>query len=190
MMMTLSKPHAVLIGLIALITISGLAYTLYGMKPASSNASAPGAPEAKVDGECAQANSVTRRLKPLAKGELAALAIIDKPQNLPDLAFNNAEGKPVTLKDFRGKTILLNLWATWCAPCRHEMPALNTLQTSLGSDRFEVVAINIDTRNLDKPAQWLKDNAITNLSYYADPQAKIFQDLKRIGKAVGMPASS
>jgi thiol-disulfide isomerase/thioredoxin len=183
-MMTLFKKRAVIIGFAALIITSGVAYTLYGMKPVSSNAS-----QEVASLECKAAQIMSKSLKPLAKGEIAALTIIENPTPLPDLAFVNAENKPLTLKDFRGKTILLNLWATWCAPCRHEMPALDKLQASLGSDRFEVVAVNIDTRNLEKPAQWLKDNAITKLGYYADPQAKIFQDLKRIGKAVGMPAT-
>ena len=74
--------------------------------------------------------------------------------------------------------MLLNLWATWCAPCRQEMPALDKLQAELGGPDFEVVAVNIDTRNLDKPRRWLEDAGVTRLAYYADPQAKVFQDLR------------
>ena len=85
--------------------------------------------------------------------------------------------------------MLLNLWATWCVPCRKEMPALDALQGKLGSDTFEVVAVNIDTRNLDKPKTWLQEVGITKLGYYADPSAKVFQDLKAIGKAFGMPTT-
>jgi thiol-disulfide isomerase/thioredoxin len=69
------------------------------------------------------------------------------------------------------------------------MPALDALQAKLGSDRFEVVAVNIDTRNLDKPKTWLQEVGITKLGYYADPSAKVFQDLKAIGKAFGMPTT-
>jgi thiol-disulfide isomerase/thioredoxin len=103
--------------------------------------------------------------------------------------FADADGKPRALSDFRGRTVLLNLWATWCVPCRKEMPALDALQAKLGSDRFEVVAINIDTRNLEKPRAWLQEVGITKLGYYADPSAKVFQDLKAIGKAFGMPTT-
>ena len=85
--------------------------------------------------------------------------------------------------------MLLNLWATWCVPCRKEMPALDALQAKLGDDRFEVVAVNIDTRNLDKPRTWLGEVGVTRLGYFADPSAKVFQDLKAIGKAVGMPTT-
>ena len=107
----------------------------------------------------------------------------------PSSPSTDADGKPRTLADFRGRTVLLNLWATWCVPCRKEMPALDALQAKLGGDDFEVVAVNIDTRNLDKPKAWLKEVGIKRLGYYADPSAKVFQDLKAIGKAFGMPTT-
>ena len=85
--------------------------------------------------------------------------------------------------------MLLNLWATWCVPCRKEMPALDALQGKLGGDRFEVVAVNIDTRNLDKPKAWLQEVGVKRLGYYSDSSAKVFTDLKAIGKAFGMPTT-
>ena len=98
-------------------------------------------------------------------------------------------GSSRRLSEWRGRTVLLNLWATWCIPCRQEMPALDALQDKLGGEKFEVVAVNIDTRNLDKPRIWLKDDGVGWLSYYADPSAKVFQDLKIAGKATGMPTT-
>jgi thiol-disulfide isomerase/thioredoxin len=142
-----------------------------------------------ADASCKPAAELAKRLAPLARGEVAAVAIASEPKRLPELAFTGADGKPRTLADFQGRTILLNLWATWCVPCRKEMPALDALQAKLGSDRFEVVAVNIDTRNLDKPKTWLQEVGITKLGYYADPSAKVFQDLKAIGKAFGMPTT-
>ena len=85
--------------------------------------------------------------------------------------------------------MLLNLWATWCVPCRKEMPALDALQQRLGGPDFEVVAVNIDTRDPDKPKAFLKELGIRKLAYYADPTAKTFQDLKAIGRAFGMPTT-
>jgi thiol-disulfide isomerase/thioredoxin len=85
--------------------------------------------------------------------------------------------------------VLFNLWATWCVPCRKEMPALDALQGKLGGPDFEVVSVNIDTRNLDKPQAWLKEVGINRLTSYADPSAKVFQELKAIGKAFGMPTT-
>jgi thiol-disulfide isomerase/thioredoxin len=133
--------------------------------------------------------AVAGRLAPLARGEVAAVNVAKEPAPLPNLAFAGPEGQPMTLADLKGRTVLLNLWATWCAPCRHEMPALDKLQADLGAKDFEVVAVNIDTRNLEKPKAWLKEAGVTRLAYYADPQAKVFQDLRQIGKAVGMPTT-
>jgi thiol-disulfide isomerase/thioredoxin len=74
-------------------------------------------------------------------------------------------------------------------PCRQEMPALAELQNKLGGSDFEVVAVNIDTRDAEKPKAWLKEVGIQNLAYFADPTAKVFQDLKEVGKAFGMPTT-
>jgi thiol-disulfide isomerase/thioredoxin len=142
-----------------------------------------------VDSSCRPAAELVKRLAPLARGEVAAVGIASDPKRVPDLVFMDADGKPRTLGDFRGKTVLLNLWATWCVPCRKEMPALDALQIKLGGDTFEVVAVNIDTRNLDKPKAWLREVGIGKLGYYADSSAKVFQDLKAIGKAFGMPTT-
>src|SRR5205807_2579664 len=83
----------------------------------------------------------------------------------------------------------LNLWATWCIPCRKEMPALDALQARLGGPNFEVLAINIDTPASAKPRAWLKEAAIARLAYYADPSAKVFQELKLAGKVFGLPTT-
>src|SRR3954452_1438905 len=141
------------------------------------------------DSDCAGAVDLARKLGPLAHGEVAALTMATSPVKLPDLAFEDAEGKPRKLSEWRGKTVLVNLWATWCVPCRKEMPALDSLQTKLGGKDFEVVAVNIDTRDPEKPRNFLKEANLTQLSYFADSKAKVFQDLKSIGKALGMPTS-
>jgi thiol-disulfide isomerase/thioredoxin len=141
------------------------------------------------DPACQQAVALSRKLAPLAQGEVAALTMATNPLKLPDLAFEDADGKPRKLSDWRGRTVLVNLWATWCVPCRKEMPALDTLQTKLGGPEFEVVAVNIDTRDPEKPKNFLKDANLTRLGYFADPKAKVFQELKGIGRALGMPTS-
>jgi thiol-disulfide isomerase/thioredoxin len=120
---------------------------------------------------------------------VAALAAVTRPILVPDLAFRDAGGTERRLSEWRGRTVLFNLWATWCLPCRKEMPALDELQAKLGDGEFEVVAVNIDTRDPDKPKAWLDEVGITRLAYYADPSAKVFQDLKQAGKAFGMPTT-
>jgi thiol-disulfide isomerase/thioredoxin len=141
------------------------------------------------DPACRGAVDLARRLAPLAHGEVAALTMATAPLRLPDLTFEDANGKPKKLSDWRGRTVLVNLWATWCVPCRKEMPALESLQTRLGGASFEVVAVNIDTRDPEKPKNFLKQANLTRLGYFSDPKAKVFQDLKAIGRALGMPTS-
>jgi thiol-disulfide isomerase/thioredoxin len=141
------------------------------------------------DSACAAAVDLSRRLTPLVHGEVAALTMATAPLRLPDLAFDDSDGKPRKLSDWRGRMVLVNLWATWCVPCRKEMPALDRLQGRLGGKNFEVVAINIDTRDPEKPRNFLKEANLTRLDYFSDQKAKVFQDLKAIGRALGMPTS-
>ncbi len=142
-----------------------------------------------ADASCGAAVKTAGRLAPLSRGEVAAVAIATDPQRLPDLTFRDGGGRDRTLAEWRGRTVLFNLWATWCVPCRKEMPALDALQGRLGGANFEVVAVNIDTRALDKPQAWLKEVGINRLGFFADPSAKVFQDLKAAGKAFGMPTT-
>jgi len=144
---------------------------------------------ALADAPCASALDLAKKIAPLAKGEVAALTVATKPRQLPDLTFVDAEGKTKKLSDWKGRTVLVNLWATWCVPCRKEMPALDNLEGRLGSDKFAVVAVNIDTRDPEKPKAFLKDNNLTRLGYYSDAKAKVFQELKTMGLALGMPTS-
>lgn len=141
------------------------------------------------DPTCAPAVALSKRLEPLARGEVAGLTMAKTPLKLPDLAFMDAEGQPKKLSDWRGRTVLVNLWATWCVPCRKEMPALDSLETKLGSEDFQVVAINIDTRDAQKPKAFLKEGNMNRLDYFTDATAKVFQDLKGVGRALGMPTS-
>jgi thiol-disulfide isomerase/thioredoxin len=166
---------AVLIG--AVIGLAGV----YGIGGLKRNAAG--------DPACRGAVDLARKLAPLAHGEVAALTMATVPLRLPDLTFEDAGGKPKKLSDWRGRTVLVNLWATWCVPCRKEMPALEGLQAKLGGPDFEVVAVNIDTRDSEKPKNFLKEANLTRLGYFSDPKAKVFQDLKAIGRALGMPTS-
>jgi thiol-disulfide isomerase/thioredoxin len=142
-----------------------------------------------ADGVCAAASKTAESVAPLAKGEVAAMSIAKTPEPMPEVVFYDANGARKTLADFRGKTILLNLWATWCVPCRQEMPALDRLQKETGSDRFEVVAINIDTSRLERPKALLNEIGVKNLAYYSDPKADIFFQLKQTGKVMGLPTT-
>ncbi|MFZ5739387.1 MAG: thiol:disulfide interchange protein TlpA [Pseudomonadota bacterium] len=188
--MTESQPNSVpprragrltiLLATIAVLVVAGAA-GIYGIGGLQRNAGG--------DPVCRPAVALAQQLKPLVRGEVAAVTMASSPLRLPDLAFTDGAGEPKKLSDFRGRTVLVNLWATWCVPCRKEMPALDDLQAQLGSERFEVVAINIDTRDPAKPRKFLDEEKLTRLNYFADPTAKVFQDLKSVGRALGMPTS-
>jgi thiol-disulfide isomerase/thioredoxin len=161
---------------IILVVIAGV----YGIAHRRSN---------PADAACQAAVNTAKRITPLVHGEVAALSPAQTPFRLPNLAFKDAQGRDVMLADWHGRGILLNLWATWCVPCRREMPALDALQAILGGPDFQVVAVNIDTRDPQKPLAFLKEVGITHLAYYSDPSARIFEDLKAAGKAFGMPTT-
>lgn len=154
---------------------------VYGIGTLTGNAG--GAPE------CRPAVDLAKKVAPFAIGEVAAVNVAKTPLKVPNLAFQDAGGKPVKLADFQGRTVLLNLWATWCVPCREEMPTLDKLQGELGGPDFQVVILNIDTRNPQRPKDFLKEIGVKHLTYYADPEAQSFQDLKDIGRAFGMPTT-
>src|SRR5580700_3138715 len=118
----------VVIGTVLIGAVIGFA-GVYGIGGLKRNASG--------DPACRPAVDLARKLAPLAQGEVAALTMATTPLRLPDLAFEDAGGKLRKLSDWRGRTLLVNLWATWCDPCRKEMPALEALQTRLGRPDFE-----------------------------------------------------
>lgn len=154
---------------------------LYGMFAGGGKDRSPG--------ECAASRASAERLKPLARGQVAGLGVSTTPRVMPRLDFEGPAGIRTSLADLRGKTLLLNLWATWCIPCREEMPALDQLQAKLGGVDFEVIAISIDTTRLDKRAAFLSEAGVKSLTFYADPTAEVFQVLKKAGKVVGLPTT-
>lgn len=114
-------------------------------------------------------------------GAMAAFVTRKAPEALTDITFTDGAGNPLKLSDFKGRTVLLNIWATWCAPCREEMPALDRLQKTLGSDKFEVVALSIDRQGIDASRKFLTEVKASNLKLYVDPTAKQGTALKLVG---------
>src|SRR5262245_4803308 len=172
---------------LAVVVAGGFAGVVIGLAAVYGSSALLGNPAG--DATCRPAVETATRIAPLAKGEVAAVAVAGKPLRLPALRVRDNGGADKHRPDWPRRTIPVNLWATWCVPCRKEMPALDALQAKLGSPEFEVVAINIDTRDPEKPRNWFKEVGITSLGYYADPNAKVFQDLKLIGRAFGMPTT-
>lgn len=122
---------------------------------------------------------------PLSQGHVAAFVFRKAPEALPDVKFQDAAGSERTMADWRGKVVLLNLWATWCLPCRKEMPSLDRLQKEMGSDKFEVVAISVDRKGATASKKFLDEAQVERLALYVDATARLSSELR----VVGLPAT-
>ena len=103
-----------------------------------------------------------------------------EPKPAPELSFLDGQGNALSLEDFRGKVVVLNLWATWCAPCRREMPSLDRLQAELGGAGLEVIALSLDRGDVAKIREFFEELGIASLAIYQDPEA-------RAGRELGAP---
>ena len=179
----LGLPSARLIVIAAIAGLMAGAVAVYVRNPGSGNGEvAAGA------GACEGAVELARSVDEFARGEVAAMAAATSPR-LIDLSFKGPQGQDLKTTDFAGKTVLLNLWATWCGPCREEMPALNNLQKEMGGEDFEVVAVNIDTGTDEKPKAFLAETGVDALGYYRDSTMGVFNVMKKEGLAFGLPVT-
>ncbi len=106
-----------------------------------------------------------------------AVSVFEQPRPVPDIRFQDDHHRGLTLADFRGRVVLLNVWATWCVPCRQEMQALDRLQARLGGDDFAVVALSIDRRGVDAVRDFYREIGVQKLAVYLDPSAIGSRDL-------------
>lgn len=173
---------AALLGIAAVAGILAGAVAVYVRESGTGNGGVASA-------DCAGAVATAARLEPLAKGEVAAFRPADRPDLVRDLSFQAPDGSRTSLKAFAGKTLVVNLWATWCVPCRAEMPALDRLEGALGSDAFSVVAVNVDVRNPERARAFLDEVGVKQLAFYADPSYAIFNEMKKRGLALGLPTT-
>ncbi len=95
-----------------------------------------------------------------------------KPLPMLSPPFNDAAGRELTLEDFKGRTVLLNIWATWCVPCREEMPTLDRLQARLGGSDFHVLALSIDRAGLNTVRSFYAEIGIKHLDLYVADQLR------------------
>jgi len=161
---------------LALAIVAAAAF--YGTKPAGGKGACPAASAA-----------IAEKLRPLAKGDIAALAVDKIPRPASDVMFAGAQGQKLKVADFKGRAIVLNLWATWCEPCRAEMPTLDKLQAEAGGPKFEVVTVNTDTARVERAGKFLDDIGVKHLARYADHTGDAFETLRLAGKALGLPTS-
>ena len=118
-------------------------------------------------------------------GRLAAFVVHKTPEVVDEISFFDADGNEKSLADWRGKVVLVNFWATWCAPCRYEMPTLDNINAQFGGSDFEVVALSLDRSGFDKPTKFFADIEIKTLKLYNDKSSKS----SRILRAIGLPTT-
>ena len=114
-----------------------------------------------------------------------ALSVFDQPRPVPEIRFQDDQGHDLTLAAFRGRVVLLNLWATWCVPCRKEMPTLDRLQGRLGGKDFVVIALSIDRKGIEAVRGFYNEVGVKKLGIYLDPSGKGSHDLA----IPGLPAT-
>ncbi len=141
--------------------------------------------------QCAPQVVKGQKIDAAAVGLLAALTGTGEGRGYADMAFRDDAGAPKTIADFAGKKLLVNFWASWCVPCRAEMPALDKLATEYNSDRFMVLPINLDigAGGLEKAKKFLADEQLRDLPLYADSTFSAFERLKTQAVAIGLPAT-
>ncbi len=115
------------------------------------------------------------------RGTMRFFVLRDEPKPLPDISFLDSENRVRQISEWRGRVLLVNLWATWCAPCREEMPALDRLQGILGGEDFEVIAISIDEKGLKVAGDFHKEIGVKNLKLFGDPSNRVYRELRAIG---------
>lgn len=122
---------------------------------------------------------------PKITGEIQHFTLHENPRAVPAVGFRDADGRRYTMADFRGRVVLLNFWASWCAPCLREMPALDALERHLGGPRFQVVAVSVDRGGQAAVAPFYRKAGIARLAIYLDPKG----ELQRAMGVVSLPTS-
>ena len=120
-------------------------------------------------------------MQPVAAQAPVGFAVHESPRSLPAIQFENGEGEAMSLADFHGKVVLLNVWATWCAPCRREMPTLERLQAELAGPDFEVVALSLDRQGLPVVKEFYKELGLQELAMYVDASGAAQRALNVLG---------
>ncbi len=155
----------------ALVAAVVIAAVLYGMGPIGGKS---------ADEEGGGKGAVSA-LAPFAVGAVGNFVPAREPMPVAPIAFVDAAGNELTLADFSGRTVLLNLWATWCTPCREEMPALDALQAQVGGDDVVVLALSLDKGGIEKPKEFLAEVGIRHLALYHDATGRMGTKLGAFG---------
>lgn len=138
---------------------------------------------------CAPPPGAVAAVDAAATGQLAALNGTGTGRSYADMKFLDPAGKPTSIAAFAGKKLLVNFWASWCIPCRAEMPALNDIAGKYNSEGFMVLPVNTGETQEGKAAAFLAEGNWPNLPLYVDPDFTVIDRLKTTAVSVGLPAT-
>ena len=182
--MTEKSPRRRVAPLIAVAALAGIAagaVAVYVMEGRQGNGADT------VAGDCLGALPVAAAVDDHIGGEMAGFRAATVPNDLGGIAFKDADGNDLTLAGMGDKLLLVNLWATWCVPCRTEMPALDSLEADLGGEDFQVVPINLD--NVERGKAFYDEIGLEHLGFFADESNAVFSEVKKRGLALGLPTT-
>jgi thiol-disulfide isomerase/thioredoxin len=143
------------------------------------------------DQRCTATLAEAEAIDPFAIGRVAAMRVASRGDFLGDLTFTRADGQPVSIADFAGQTVLLNLWATWCVPCREEMPAIDRLAAEMAGRPLTVIPLHTmdPTAPPERAGEFFAEVGINTLELYRDPSSLVFYELRRRGFTLGLPTT-
>ncbi|MEM1364162.1 MAG: TlpA disulfide reductase family protein [Pseudomonadota bacterium] len=139
--------------------------------------------------KCDAAPDLGAQLASLAVGTVSEFQASTLPQDFSSIGFKDGSGADRTIGDFAGKTLFVNLWATWCGPCRAEMPSINAMSEELEGEGFEVIALSLDQGEASVPQAFLDEIGTDALELYQDNTNAVFLDLRERNLLTGLPAS-
>ena len=185
------KTKPVILMLIAAVVLgSGLYAILGGSGNTSGEVASTQNGELTREQSCALSVDRGKKLAEIATGDVAAYRGVEDPLDMiATISFKDGDGNPKTLADWQGRMVLLNLWATWCPPCREEMPWLEELEVTKGGEDFQVVPVSIDQGSKDKPLDFLNSINIKAMPFMHDETMNAFHNLRKKGVALGMPTT-
>lgn len=184
------KTKPILLTLVAAVVLGSGLYAILGSSGNTSVGAATASSELTREQSCALSVERGKTIDTVATGDVAAYRAVEDPLDLTTLmSFKDIDGNEKTLADWSGRFVLLNLWATWCPPCREEMPWLEELEVTKGGDDFQVVPVSIDAGDKGKPLDFLKSINIKAMPFMHDNTMNAFHNLRKKGVALGMPTT-
>ena len=181
------KTKPIFLTLVAAVVLGSGLYAILG---GSGNTSTGVANAQTREEACALSVIRGKSIDSNATGDVAAYRAVEDPLDMTTaITFKDKDGNEKTLADWAGRTVLLNLWATWCPPCREEMPWLEELEVTKGGDKFQVVPVSIDQGTKDKPMEFLNSIDVKAMPFMQDSTMNAFHNLRKKGVALGMPTT-